>query len=226
MSKTYKKLIKYFDFNIIWCVNNDSQIDEFRLSKKITKKTIYGTGIKINDLESININNKISKLYNNIFLEMNSEILFISNSSPIRDINKYIEWYKYKFPIYFNRGCSGIDGIISTVIGISNGLNKPCVLIIGDISFCYDINGLDMIKNNKYPIKIICLNNNGGKIFDRLPLKSTLTKSVFEELFTTKPNVNVKDISNAFGINYYLVSKVEKLTFNKSEKSFIMEILL
>jgi 2-succinyl-5-enolpyruvyl-6-hydroxy-3-cyclohexene-1-carboxylate synthase len=227
ISKNYKRLIKYFDFNIIWCTNNDLQIDEFRLSKKITNTTIYGTGIEIKDLESIIINNnEISKMYNNIFSAMTSEILFISNSSPIRDINKYVKWYKYDFPIYFNRGCSGIDGIISTVIGISNGLKKSCVLIIGDISFCYDINGLDMIKKNKYPIKIICLNNNGGKIFDRLPLKSMLPKSVFEELFTTKPNVSIKNISKAFSINYYLIKSDEKIIFNKKNESLIMEILI
>ena len=83
-----------------------------------------------------------------------------------------------------------------------------------------------MIKKNKYPIKIICLNNNGGKIFDRLPLKSSLTKSVFKELFTTKPNVDIKNISNAFSINYYLIKKNEKIVFDKKNESFIMEILL
>ena len=108
--------------------------------------------------------------------------LFVANSMPIRDCDTFFHNNGTSCNIYANRGANGIDGVVSTALGVSTTGN-PTVLVIGDLSFYHDMNGLLAAKMLDLNITIIVINNDGGGIFSFLP--QSKEKDCFEELFGT-----------------------------------------
>ncbi|MDN8888807.1 thiamine pyrophosphate-dependent enzyme, partial [Staphylococcus aureus] len=108
------------------------------------------------------------------------DALFISNSMPIRDVDNLL--LNINIDVYANRGATGIDGIVSTALGMA--VHKRVTLLIGDLSFYHDLNGLFMSKLNNIQLNIVLLNNDGGGIFSYLPQKDCAT-DYFERLFGT-----------------------------------------
>lgn len=135
--------------------------------------------------------------------------LMISNSMPIRDFDYFAEKTNKHITVYNNRGASGIDGILSTALGIAAASNKHTFLLIGDLAFYYDINSLLTAKNYKIPLTVILVNNNGGGIFEILPISRH--KEVFHEFFKTELNIDFKPIVKGFGGYYSSVTKWEDL---------------
>ena len=95
--------------------------------------------------------------------------LFLSNSMPVRDFEYFISGRK-EVNLYYNRGASGIDGIISSACGAGQNSNSPTTLVIGDLAFYHDLNSLYLCKRLKKPLVIILINNGGGGIFEMLPI--------------------------------------------------------
>jgi len=128
--------------------------------------------------------------------------ILIGNSSPIRDFDNFAACIKNDLIVYFNRGASGIDGVTSTAIGIAQ-LKEPAFLLTGDLSFLHDLNALAVA--NKYPVglTVILINNNGGGIFESLPVSKE--RSILKEYFLTPHNLNLKNIITSFGVEYKLV---------------------
>ena len=129
--------------------------------------------------------------------------LFIGNSSPVRSFNKYSGKLKNQIHTFTNRGASGIDGIISTSLGISS-INKKSknFLVIGDISFFHDINGFNVLQSTKIDLTIIAINNNGGKIFASLDYADKKIDR-FNEFWVTPQNIEIKNITKVFNIKYF-----------------------
>lgn len=129
-------------------------------------------------------------------LPKNSQ-LQISNSSAVR----YLQLLKLDetIEVFCNRGTSGIDGSTSTAIGAACAINKPTVLITGDISFFYDSNALwnQYIPKN---FKIILINNSGGGIFRILP--GHKEERTFNQFFETSHNLTAIKLAEMFGFNY------------------------
>ena len=94
--------------------------------------------------------------------------LFASNSMPIRDTDSFFFTSDKNIQVMANRGVNGIDGIISTALGASM-ICDPLVLVIGDLSFYHDLNGLLAAKLHELNITIVVVNNDGGGIFSFLP---------------------------------------------------------
>ncbi len=122
-----------------------------------------------------------------VFLELleltNEEtILFVGNSMPIRDADTFFMNNEKKIMVLANRGANGIDGVVSSALGATRA-NKRTILVIGDLSFYHDLNGLLVAKIEQLNITIILMNNNGGGIFSFLP-QATEAK-YFEETFGT-----------------------------------------
>ena len=108
--------------------------------------------------------------------------LFVGNSMPIRDVDTFFYCDNKNITILANRGANGIDGIISTAMAASNAFDQ-LVLVIGDLSFYHDMNGLLASKLLNLNITIILVNNNGGGIFSFLP--QSKIEQHFETLFGT-----------------------------------------
>ena len=141
-----------------------------------------------------------------IIMELLKEIpdgsnLMVSNSIPIRDLDLTAPLMHKKITVFHNRGASGIDGIISTALGIAKASKSKTYLLIGDLAFYYDINSLLITQKNSIPLTIILINNNGGRIFEALPISKH--KNIFEKYFVTPHNLNFSEFVNAFGGNYF-----------------------
>ncbi len=94
--------------------------------------------------------------------------LFIGNSLIVRlvDMASRLEQNR----VYANRGASGIDGLIATAAGVQRANASPMLVLIGDTSLLYDINSLALFCQTKQPVVILVTNNDGGAIFDLLPV--------------------------------------------------------
>jgi 2-succinyl-5-enolpyruvyl-6-hydroxy-3-cyclohexene-1-carboxylate synthase len=132
--------------------------------------------------------------------------VMLSNSFPVRDLALFTDFSGQQ--IFVNRGAAGIDGIISTTIGISSVLNKTGVLFIGDIAFLHDINALLSARNISQPLVIVVLNNGGGTIFRMLPVYKF--KKKHQEYFETPQDVRIVSLCRGYNIDHTLVSKPEQ----------------
>jgi len=87
---------------------------------------------------------------------------------PIRDV----EWYGTAHrghPVFSNRGANGIDGVVSTAVGVATVSFEPTYLLIGDVAFVHDSNGLWNLVERDVDLRIVVVNNSGGSIFSFLP---------------------------------------------------------
>ena len=102
--------------------------------------------------------------------------------------------------MFTNRGASGIDGINSTALGIASESKNPTYLIIGDLAFFHDMNGLLNSIKFKIPLTVILINNSGGGIFESLPISNY--SEFLKENFITPLNINFKKFMHAYGGDY------------------------
>ena len=135
-----------------------------------------------------------------------------ANSSAIR----YLQLFEFhpSIELYCNRGTSGIDGSTSTAVGASVVSDRPTLLITGDLSFFYDINGL---WNTSIPndFKIIVINNGGGGIF-RI-LQGNDNSPLFETYFETRHQRSAKALAKDFGFSYLMANSTNTLNETLSE---------
>ena len=137
------------------------------------------------------------------------QILFVSNSMPVRDMDTYAcnesngeneNLYCKRITCGINRGVSGIDGILSTAAGFAEGHGKSGTLVIGDLAFLHDLNALSLLNTLSVALRIIVVNNNGGGIFSFLPVAGY--SDIFETHFATPQNYSVQSAAETFGIEY------------------------
>ncbi len=128
-----------------------------------------------------------------------STALFISSSRPIRDIEGFAA-ARSGVETFANRGLAGIDGNISTALGIAS-VRKECVAVIGDLGFLHDLTGL--IQNEEINLRIFVIDNNGGGIFSTLNARGS---KGFETVFGTPHNLDICAVTKAMG---YESSKIE-----------------
>jgi len=126
--------------------------------------------------------------------------LMISNSMPVRDLDYFSPKTGNNIDLYFNRGASGIDGITSTALGISEASQKPTILITGDLAFYYDLNGLLTSKKYSIPLVVILINNNGGGIFEMLPISRY--DEYFRDYFVAPHNLDFSYFVKGYGGNF------------------------
>lgn len=131
--------------------------------------------------------------------------LHIANSMSVRYANLLAtenEWSG----VFANRGTSGIDGCVSTAIGAARVTGKATLLIVGDVAFLYDRNGL-LIENLPQNLKIVVLNNAGGNIFRMIDGPGSLPE--LETFFETRHSFSARRTCEDSGIAYFRVSDKE-----------------
>lgn len=127
--------------------------------------------------------------------------IHFSNSSAIR----YAQLFDFgKRKMYCNRGTSGIDGSTSTAMGFAIKNANPTLLITGDLSFFYDINGL---WNQYIPpfVRIIIFNNGEGNIFKIIPGPGNANPNTLDEFIATKHRKHAEHLAKHFGFSYIKV---------------------
>ena len=131
-------------------------------------------------------------------------VLFIASSRPIRDIEGFAA-PRGDIYTYANRGLAGIDGSISTALGVACG-RTPSFAVLGDLAFLHDITGL--IQREEINCMFIVINNDGGGIFFTLPQRGD---TGFEEVFGTPHGLDPAAIASAMGIDSRTVTSIDEL---------------
>ncbi len=131
--------------------------------------------------------------------------LFAGNSMPVRDVDTFFPSGAKRIRFMTNRGASGIDGVVSTALGASAVHRGRLVLVIGDISFYHDMNGLLAAKAYGLDATIIVINNDGGGIFSFLP--QAAYEDVFEKYFGTSHGLTFRATAELYNLGYRKVEE-------------------
>jgi 2-succinyl-5-enolpyruvyl-6-hydroxy-3-cyclohexene-1-carboxylate synthase len=130
--------------------------------------------------------------------------LYISSSRPIRDLEGFAD-PRGEVETFANRGLAGIDGNISTALGIASQ-RLSTVAVIGDLAFLHDVTGL--IGATGINLRILVINNDGGGIFSTLPQNGVVG---FEKIFGTPHGLDPAAIAHSMGIKATTVETIEEL---------------
>jgi 2-succinyl-5-enolpyruvyl-6-hydroxy-3-cyclohexene-1-carboxylate synthase len=150
------------------------------------------------------VSEPLSESYASVLLTQElkeGEGLFLSNSNAIRFIDRLSTPVNQTYNVYGNRGVNGIDGIVSTAAGIAAASGKRVYLLVGDLAFFHDMNGLQMLRQLDLPLTVVLLNNNGGGIFSFLSQRQLDAKD-FDPLFSTPLNLDMKKAAALYDGHY------------------------
>lgn len=125
-------------------------------------------------------------------------ILVVSSSMPVRDLESYAP-ARPGLRVIANRGASGIDGVTSTAVGAAL-TGAPTALLVGDVAFLHDTNGLLGLAHRGVNLLIVVVDNDGGGIFSFLPQHDVLEVGRFEELFGTPHGVDLAALAEVHGV--------------------------
>ena len=129
--------------------------------------------------------------------------IFIANSMPIRHVEFFWQPNQTYSQPYFNRGANGIDGTLSSALGMAHQ-ETPSLLLTGDLSLLHDTNGFLIRPYFRGHLTIILINNNGGGIFEMLAIASK--ESYFENYFATPQSINFAKLCVSYNIDYFLIN--------------------
>ena len=135
--------------------------------------------------------------------------VFLGSSMPIRDADYFWPAGKPTHRFFGNRGASGIDGNVSTGLGIAATSPDLTVLVVGDLTLYHDMNGLHAVRRNGLRATIVVLDNDGGGIFNFLPQAEHA--DVFEELFATPLRLDLERVAQLYGIDFVSVDGKDAL---------------
>lgn len=134
--------------------------------------------------------------------------LFIANSMPVRDVEYFWPPNDRRIQPWFNRGANGIDGTLSSAIGIAHR-NRPTVMLTGDLALLHDTNGFLVTRSIVGSLTIVLIDNNGGGIFEMLPVAQF--DPPFEDFFATPQTIQFDQLCAAYGVDYCLIETIAAL---------------
>jgi 2-succinyl-5-enolpyruvyl-6-hydroxy-3-cyclohexene-1-carboxylate synthase len=134
--------------------------------------------------------------------------IFIANSMPVRDVEWFWQPGNLRIQPHFNRGANGIDGTLSTALGMAYG-DRSSILLTGDLALLHDTNGFLLRHKFNGHLTIVLINNNGGGIFEMLPIAQF--DPPFEEFFATPQFIDFAQLCATYGIEYEQVKSCEHL---------------
>ncbi len=134
--------------------------------------------------------------------------LFIANSMPVRDVEYFWKPNNLGVRSHFNRGANGIDGTLSTALGMAHR-QQSSVMLTGDLALLHDTNGF--LIRNKFVghLTIVLINNNGGGIFEMLPIAKF--EPPFEEFFGTPQDIDFAQLCATYNVQHELITSWQQL---------------
>ncbi len=138
--------------------------------------------------------------------------LFVASSMPVRDIETF--WPVRADPprVLCNRGANGIDGTVSSAFGAAAASRAPTVLLIGDVALAHDLSALLAARRLDLKLTIVLLDNEGGGIFDFLPVAGAGTeRSIYTEHIATPTSLDFARAAALYGLGHETVADVAGL---------------
>ncbi len=124
--------------------------------------------------------------------------LVVASSMPVRDL----EWFAPPHPdawVWSNRGANGIDGVVSTALGVAT-TGRPTTALVGDLAFLHDSTALVGLREREVDLVVVVVDNDGGGIFSFLPQRGALDPEAFERLFGTPHGTDLVALAQAHGL--------------------------
>ena len=130
--------------------------------------------------------------------------VWVASSMPIRDVETFFPSVATKILFLANRGANGIDGTVSSAVGASVALDRPCHLLTGELTLLHDLGGLVAARDLGVELTIVCVNNGGGGIFDFLPVAEHAEPRDYERHIATPRRVDLSRVAALGGLEHTL----------------------
>jgi 2-succinyl-5-enolpyruvyl-6-hydroxy-3-cyclohexene-1-carboxylate synthase len=134
-------------------------------------------------------------------------LLRVASSMPIRDLDSFAVSGAHPVTVSSNRGVNGIDGLLATTLGEAAAHDGPVALLSGDLSFLHDVGALATVPRPAQSVVVTILDNGGGGIFGRLPIKNHET--AFEPWFLCSHGHDIANIIRGFGLDCHCPSDLD-----------------
>ena len=155
--------------------------------------------------------------------------MFVSNSMPVRDLDRFGAPTTASLTALGNRGASGIDGIVSTALGAGSATTDDLTLVTGDLAYYHDMNGLVALQRCDVDATIVLLNNDGGGIFHALPIESY--DPPFTSQFVTPHGLDFEPTGDLYDLSFARIEGEDRDAFREayteataSEGSHVIEV--
>lgn len=128
------------------------------------------------------------------------DVVVVSSSMPVRDL----EWFAGRRAapprVLANRGANGIDGVVSTAVGVALATPATTWLLVGDLALLHDTTALQHLAERDVRLRIVVADNGGGGIFSFLPQRATVDAASFERLFGTPHGLQLESLLAVHGV--------------------------
>jgi len=139
------------------------------------------------------------------------ELVYTASSMPVRDQEAFLPAGPADVTFLANRGANGIDGTVASAAGAAAATGRPTWLVTGDLALHHDSNGLAALRECEAPVRIVCLNNDGGGIFGLLPQAAQVTREEFEAIFGTPLGLDLERLAALYDLEYRRIERPEEL---------------
>jgi len=135
--------------------------------------------------------------------------LYVSNSMPVRDLDRFGRPREAAVTALGNRGASGIDGMVSSALGAGSATEEPLLAVLGDLAYYHDLTGLLAVARCGVDATLVLVNNDGGGIFHALPIEDF--DPPFTELFRTPHGLDFAPTGDLFEVDFERVADLAAL---------------
>jgi len=141
-------------------------------------------------------------------------VLYAANSMAIREVDAFAGARADGLQVLANRGVNGIDGQVSAALGAAAGSRRPTALWCGDLTLLHDVSGLLAGRLHDADLTIVVSNDDGGGIFEYLPVAQAVPRSVFEPIFAVPHGLDLSELARGFG--WHAVRVTDSASFTRA----------